>query len=248
MVSVVFVSTDPVWCQFIRSHLPPQLFSVSVQNAPIEKVLQQCSIDRPSAVVTPANSLGYMGGGFDQLILECIKFSSDSKNLEQQIQALLAESHRGYLPVTSAKFVDLAHVVLGPLFDYLISAPSMTVPEPIAPNHAKQLIFDTMWNVLVAAKNAPRTISTLIIPAFGTNWGQVHPRVSAASTLAATAIFNWPLNDMGLRQSGLLRSSLALMYLEKDITKFGISDHIKELEDLRQLTQAGTLREWLCTL
>ena len=244
MVSIVFVSTDAAWCQFIRSHLPPQLFSVSVKNAPIDKVLQQCSIDRPSAVVTPANSLGYMGGGFDRLILECI----NNKNLEQKIQELLAESHRGYLPISSAKIVDLAHLVLGPLFDFLISAPSMTVPEPIAPNPAKQLIFDTIWNVLVAAKNAPRTISTLIIPAFGTNWGQVHPHVSAASTLAATAIFHWPLNDMASRQSGLLRSSLALMYLEKDITKFGIPDHVKELGESCQLHKAETFRERLCTL
>jgi O-acetyl-ADP-ribose deacetylase (regulator of RNase III) len=245
MVSVVFVSTDPVWCQFLRTHIPPQLLSVSVQNAKIDSVLHLCSLDRPSAVVTPANSLGYMGGGFDRLILECI---GSDKNLEHKIQALLAESHRGYLPISSAKIVDLAHIVQGPRFDFLIPAPSMTVPEPIAPSHAKQHIFDTIWNALVAAKNAPRAISTVIIPAFGTNWGQVHPQVSAASTLAATAIFNWPLYDMGPRQSGLLRSSLALMYLRKDISKFGVPDHIKELEELRQHSQAEPLREWLYTL
>lgn len=245
---ILFVSTDATWCRYVRAHLPPL---ATVRNSPIDAVLQDRSIVRPLAVVTPANSCGYMGGGFDRLILLFLAESSPDdlvRLLEQKLQQAAAGSLGGYLPVSTATVVDLGAIGTSFGFDYLVLTPSMVVPEPLSPELAKQQIFDCVWNSLLAAKNAPTKVETVIVPAFGTSWGQVDSRVSASATVAAAYLSQWPTPDVsGLtrHQCNLVRASLALKYLDKDVRKFGVKEHVEELLSVRELPAAKILLDFV---
>lgn len=244
MTHVVFVGTDAAWGLFMRSNLPPQIDTFSVVSAPIQTALQDHSLVRPSVVVSPANSVGYMGAGIDKLILECIGCPA---YLQKEVQLRLS-SHNGYVPLGSAAAIDLATLAADPPFDYLVLAPTMTVPHPIAPDHARQLVFDTTWNALVAAKNISPTISTVFVPAFGIGWGRVPPYVSAASVLASAAIFSWDLEGFSQRDQGLIRSAIAFTFLDKDLDSFEKPEHIEELTRCRSVPHVAALLEWIRSL
>ncbi len=132
--------------------------------------------DHPAdALISPANSFGYMNGGIDFAI---------SKNLgwhiEKKVQERIRSEHYGELLVGQALLVETDHRD----FPYLISAPTMRTPMTIlrSPN-----VYLAMKAILTLARDGKmpdgspiaEKVKTLAIPGLGTGVGQVPPLVCA---------------------------------------------------------------------
>lgn len=127
------------------------------------------------ALVSPANSFGYMNGGIDFAI---------SKNLgwhiEKRLQAIIREKYYGELLVGQAEIVATDHAS----FPYLISAPTMRTPMTI---HRTPNIYLCMKAILTLAQHGRladgepmrNTVKTIAIPGLGTGVGQMPPLLAA---------------------------------------------------------------------
>jgi O-acetyl-ADP-ribose deacetylase (regulator of RNase III) len=113
---------------------------------------------KADAVVSPANSFGYMDGGIDLVYSNFFGW-----DLEARLQELLAEHHFGELPVGQAVVVPTRHESI----PYLVSAPTMRVPSTIS---RAALIAVLAHN---NAENSP--ISSLLVPGLGTGVGDMPP-------------------------------------------------------------------------
>ncbi|MDP8229109.1 MAG: macro domain-containing protein [Candidatus Electryoneaceae bacterium] len=71
------------------------------------------------ALVSPANSFGYMDGGIDMQISRFFGW-----NVQERLQKLIVEKHYGELIVGNAEIVPTDHSTI----PYVISAPTMRVP------------------------------------------------------------------------------------------------------------------------
>ena len=75
------------------------------------------------AIVSPANSFGYMDGGIDLVYIHRFGWQ-----LQECLQSHLREQHDGELPVGQATIVE----TFEPSIPYLISAPTMRVPMNVS--------------------------------------------------------------------------------------------------------------------
>ena len=117
------------------------------------------------AIVSPANSFGYMDGGIDLAYSKHFGWEP-----EKRLRALLLADHHGELPVGQAVIVELGARGIR----WLISAPTMRVPEPV---HHTVNAYLALRAALRAAKADPR-IKTVLCPGLGTAEG----RMAAIST------------------------------------------------------------------
>ncbi len=78
---------------------------------------------RADAVVSPANSYGFMDGGID-----AVYTYQFGPGLQRRLQTVLAEEHDGELPVGQAVIVPTGDAMI----PWCISAPTMRSPEPVA--------------------------------------------------------------------------------------------------------------------
>ncbi|MDB5035627.1 MAG: Appr-p processing protein [Chlorobi bacterium] len=117
------------------------------------------------AIVSPANSFGYMDGGIDLVYTQ--HFGWD---LEKRLRKLLVEKHDGELPVGQAVIVE----TLDPRIPYLISAPTMRVPSNIENTVNVYWAFRAVLRA-VREHNAefPGTINSILCPALGTGEGRM---------------------------------------------------------------------------
>ncbi len=127
------------------------------------------------ALVSPANSFGYMNGGIDFAI---------SKNLgwhiEKRLQATIREKYYGELLVGQAEIVETDQAA----FPYLIAAPTMRTPMTI---HRTPNIYLCMKAILTLAMHGKFSngelistkVQTIAIPGLGTGVGQMPPMITA---------------------------------------------------------------------
>jgi O-acetyl-ADP-ribose deacetylase (regulator of RNase III) len=147
---------------------------VSVQHGSIFDV--ECD-----ALVSPANSFGFMDGGLDLLISEHFGW-----HVQERLQHLIREKHHGELLVGAAEIVRTDN----PKIPYLISAPTMRVP----------MILDESVNVYMATRatmllvvhgtfpdgrSVRDEVQTIVVPGMGTGVGRVPPEVCARQMKAA---------------------------------------------------------------
>lgn len=207
---------------------------VSVVHADLGQFLRSYRGGGPSAIVSPANSLGYMGGGFDKAILS--ELTGDQfpnfnyKLLERAIQANAAP-HRGYIVPSTVHVVNLADVYRNAGMDFhstlaatknittLLQVPTMVVPEATTP----QVVFDCMWNVLVEAERVEDELHTVILPALGGGYGGVEPAVVGHIMAGAIGVFTMDVPP-------LARSLAVLLFTRKDHRKLGLPHDVGELE------------------
>lgn len=88
----------------------------------------QVNVDDPidvkaDAIVSPANSSGFMDGGIDAVYT--FQFG---EGLQQRLQALINAEHSGELPVGAAVIVPTMHKDI----PWCISAPTMRIPRDVA--------------------------------------------------------------------------------------------------------------------
>ena len=127
------------------------------------------------AVISPANSFGFMDGGLDHLLSE--RFGWD---LEKRVQAAIQARPIGELLVGEAIVVATEDA----LIPWLICAPTMRVPMRIRTSINAYL---AMKALLLAARlhRAEIPIETVAVPGLGTGIGQLAPELAAAQMCQA---------------------------------------------------------------
>lgn len=134
------------------------------------------------AVVSPANSFGFMRGGIDAV------YSTAWPAIEQRVRSAVLAFHGGELPVGEAVVVPTGAVKPG----WLISAPTMrepgTVlpPDTVHPYLAARAVF-RMWDSGRVEDGRPvrRLVRSIALPGLGTGVGGVAAATCARQVAAA---------------------------------------------------------------
>ena len=107
--------------------------------------------EKDDAIVSPANSFGIMDGGLDGKLRDFF-----GKQIEESVRAKIKTEYYGELPVGSAIVVGTNNSQ----FKYMISAPTMRVPEEVAESLNAYL---AMRAILIAAVNH-KDINSVAVP------------------------------------------------------------------------------------
>jgi O-acetyl-ADP-ribose deacetylase (regulator of RNase III) len=120
------------------------------------------------AIVSPANSFGFMDGGIDLVYSE--RFGWD---LQERLQQLLRSEHDGELPVGQAVVVPTLHATI----PFLVSAPTMRIPMNVSDTLNAYLAFRA---AIRAARQFNQTatepIESVLCPGLGTAIGAMPAR------------------------------------------------------------------------
>ena len=123
------------------------------------------------AMVSPANSFGFMDGGLDMAIWNVL-----GDQIQQHVQEAIVARHHGELPVGSAEVVPTGHAK----WRYLVVAPTMRVPEAVAHTANAYLAFRA---ALLAVRRFNETsadkIESLLVPGLATGIGAMSYRTCA---------------------------------------------------------------------
>ena len=125
-----------------------------------------------TAIVSPANSFGFMDGGIDLIYSHRFGWG-----LQARLQELLRAEHDGELPVGQAVVVPTGDEAV-PL---LISAPTMRIPMDVSETVNAYLAFRAAIRVARRhnASGVGPTIETVLCPGLGTAVGRMAPEVCA---------------------------------------------------------------------
>ncbi|WLQ15729.1 macro domain-containing protein [Hahella aquimaris] len=120
------------------------------------------------AIVSPANSFGYMDGGLD------LKYSLHfGWELEAKVRQALESDYFGEIPVGQAIVVETDHQSI----PFLISAPTMRVPMDVSQTANAYLAFKAVLQAVIRHNqmNAQggRQIRSLLCPGLGTGEGRM---------------------------------------------------------------------------
>jgi O-acetyl-ADP-ribose deacetylase (regulator of RNase III) len=140
---------------------------------------------RCDAVVSPANSFGFMNGGID---LQYSQFFG--WDLQKRLQRQIEQYHHGEMLIGSAEIVETANTNI----PYMISAPTMRMPMTIAktinPYLAARAVFLVWLNGTIRTgintdRPACKVIHRIAMPGLGTGVGSVSPEICAKQIRAA---------------------------------------------------------------
>ncbi|WP_204456128.1 macro domain-containing protein [Actinokineospora baliensis] len=134
------------------------------------------------AVVSPANSYGWMRGGVDAV------YAANFPSIEQRVRSAVLAYHGGELPVGEALIVP-TDVSRPP---WLITAPTMKEPaqalaaQTVHPYLAARAVF-RLWRDGALDSGSPvrNAVGTIAMPGLGTGVGGVPPQVCARQLAAA---------------------------------------------------------------
>ncbi|CAL1534838.1 unnamed protein product [Lymnaea stagnalis] len=154
------------------------------------------------AIVSPANSFGFMDGGIDMAYSKHFGWQ-----LQNRLQKLLQEEYHGELPVGQAVIipaydsagrdpsVDWCQFNHGETIEYLIAAPTMRVPNDVSETVNAYLAFRA---VLLAVENHNnnkkklkpfKAIKRVLVPGLGTMIGRMPAKRCAFQMLQAYETF-----------------------------------------------------------
>jgi O-acetyl-ADP-ribose deacetylase (regulator of RNase III) len=139
-----------------------------------------------TAMVSPANSFGFMDGGIDAVYSRHFGWG-----VEDGLRQLILDRHHGELLVGRAELVetgDLAH-------PYLIAAPTMRVPMVLGPETVNPFLATRAALLLVkhgvfgagefTGKRIAEVVNAIAFPGMGTGVGGVSPEICARQMRAA---------------------------------------------------------------
>jgi O-acetyl-ADP-ribose deacetylase (regulator of RNase III) len=125
------------------------------------------------AVISPANSYGFMDGGIDGLYLDYF-----GREIQARVRRQIYDHHRGELVVGNADIVETGD----PKIPFLIIAPTMRVPmvlyDSVNPYLAARAIFLLVSSGIFLSgtyqgKKIEGKVQTIAIPGLGTGVGKV---------------------------------------------------------------------------
>jgi len=137
------------------------------------------------AVVSPANSFGFMDGGIDMLYSQYFGW-----HVQERLQEMIAEKHHGELLVGTAEIVETDN----PDLPFLIAAPTMRVPTILRDSvnpylAARAVLLLVKHGVFAGGTYAGERVSdyvdTVAFPGLGTGVGRVGPNTCAHQVRAA---------------------------------------------------------------
>ena len=123
-----------------------------------------------NAIVSPANSYGYMDGGIDRFYVEHF-----GDQLQVTVMDAISRCPEGFLPVGASLIVRTGDKKI----PYLIVSPTMLLPEPVRAVNC----FHAMSAILRIARQYADIIDKIFCPGLGTGVGQV-PYSKAAKEMA----------------------------------------------------------------
>jgi len=126
------------------------------------------------AIVSPANSFGFMDGGLDHALSERLGWG-----LEKKLQQIIKDLPEGELLVGQALILETGDKTI-PL---LISAPTMRIPTNFNIDTSVNAYL-AMKAILIKAKSDKR-ISTIAIPGLCTGVGRMQPMIAARQMFQA---------------------------------------------------------------
>lgn len=137
------------------------------------------------AVVSPANSFGFMNGGIDLFYSRYFGW-----HVQDRVQQAIGAYHHGELLVGTAELVATDH----PAIPYLIAAPTMRMPQTVRdtvnPYLAMRAVL-LLWKYGQfrdgphAGQPIANVIQTIAVPGLGTGVGSVEPLACARQVRAA---------------------------------------------------------------
>jgi len=125
------------------------------------------------AVVSPANSFGFMDGGIDLLYSRFFGW-----DLQNELRKIISEHHGGELVVGNAEIVETGHEKL----PFLIAAPTMRVPmilrDSVNPYLAARAVFRLVMSGVFptgsfAGQRVDGHVKSIALPGLGTGVGQI---------------------------------------------------------------------------
>lgn len=131
------------------------------------------------AVVSPANSFGFMDGGIDHLYSERFGWG-----VQERLQELIRIRHHGELLVGNAEIIETEN----PRIPYVIAAPTMRVPMVLSDTvnsylAARAVLLLVRHGVvpcgMLAGKPVAAAVQSVAFPGLGTGIGQVGPNTCA---------------------------------------------------------------------
>jgi O-acetyl-ADP-ribose deacetylase (regulator of RNase III) len=129
------------------------------------------------AIVSPANSFGYMNGGIDAVYTHVL-----GPQVQERLQALLKSEHAGELPVGQAVIVATDNKTI----PWCVCAPTMRQPMGVADTLNAFLAFRaTLLAVRDHNRSKQAPIRTLLCPGLGTAVGNMPPMRCARQMRAA---------------------------------------------------------------
>jgi len=137
------------------------------QNTQNISVIDDDIFNQPAdAIVSPANSFGYMDGGLDLKISQRLGWS-----IEQKIRNTLEQEYFGELPVGCAIITATDQQD----FPYIITAPTMRVPANVSKTHHAYLAFKAILQVIKRfnEQHSNSPIKTVACPGLGTGEGRM---------------------------------------------------------------------------
>lgn len=173
-------------------------------------ILEGISAD---AIVSPANSYGFMDGGID-----AIYTMHWGQQMEDRLRGLLYEEYDGELPVGEAVIIPTG----GSDVKWLISAPTMRVPMPVDKTVNAYLAFRA---VLREVKKHNEThsdkIETIICPGLGTAVGQMPYHTCAKQMFFAyvTVVLGVKQQVNDMMDAWALHDNLVLPWYKKESKK-----------------------------
>lgn len=134
------------------------------------------------ALVSPANSFGFMDGGLDLAYSQ--HFGWD---LQMRLRRLILERHRGELLVGAAEVIETGKSMPG----LMIAAPTMRVPMRLPEDSinsylaTRAALLAARYGSLLDGSMVSSRIGVLAVPGMGTGVGRVPPKVCARQMRAA---------------------------------------------------------------
>lgn len=141
------------------------------------------------AVVSPANSFGFMDGGIDHLYSHYFGW-----HVQDRLQQIIRDRHHGELIVGSADIVETDNSQI----PFLIAAPTMRVPmiltDTVHPYLAARAVFllirhGTFSTGHLAGEKIADAIKSVAFPGLGTGVGRVDVHICAHQVRAAIEHF-----------------------------------------------------------
>jgi O-acetyl-ADP-ribose deacetylase (regulator of RNase III) len=141
------------------------------------------------AVVSPANSFGFMDGGIDRLYTDF--FGSAA---QERVQACIRECHDGELLVGQADIIPTGHAQI----PYLVAAPTMRVPTALGRSIHPYLAARAVLLLILrgrfscgelAGQSVADHVRRVAFPGLGTGVGRITPAACARQVRAAIEDF-----------------------------------------------------------
>lgn len=135
-------------------------------------------------IVSPANSFGYMDGGYDKAIIDYL-----GPQAQTNVLTMIDTRYDGYQPVGTCLPVPFDKYTI-------LHTPTMRVPEKISD---VRVIFDCMFSCLTEARKLK--LNHIVIPAFGGCTGEVPYDIIAIQMHRAYERTFRPLNSSKINWS-----------------------------------------------